>query len=272
MRFKCVMQLRMTCPLCLSSVVFLDMKLQIASDLHLELGNSVVLEPVAPYLVLAGDIGDPSTLVYEHFLLTQADQFEKVFVVLGNHEYYHMRSMKHTKDLVRKICAKRPGKLVLMDCTRVDVEHVTVLGCTLWTHIRPTQQRDCLRAISDFRCIKEWSPAAWNETHAREAAWLRDRVTESTESTRPVIILTHHAPLENTCSDPRHLGDPVSSAYGTDGLCDLLTSPVNLWVHGHTHYSHDTTLASGTRILANQYGRPGECTNQGFDARKCVHV
>lgn len=114
------------------------MAIQIASDLHLEMGNRVELIPRAPYLALLGDIGDPSTAVYEEFLVAQADRFQKVLVVLGNHEYYGGKDMDHTKQRVQEICDTRPGKLILMDRTMVELAGCTILGCTLWSHIKRT--------------------------------------------------------------------------------------------------------------------------------------
>ncbi|KAF5867400.1 putative ser thr protein phosphatase superfamily protein, partial [Botrytis fragariae] len=60
---------------------------QILSDLHLEVCSQYYtfsIAPVAPYLILAGDIG--RLIDYEGylaFLAKQTAQFEKVFLVLG---------------------------------------------------------------------------------------------------------------------------------------------------------------------------------------------
>ena len=42
--------------------------------------------PNAPVLALLGDIGSPSEPAYEAFLLRQAQRFEQVLVLTGNHE------------------------------------------------------------------------------------------------------------------------------------------------------------------------------------------
>lgn len=94
--------------------------IQVASDLHLELPtasrrlpevygltftnylthfNLKVLQevygtaegniPVISHsLALLGDIGYPSLRDYEAFLLHQAQRFERIFVLAGNHEFY----------------------------------------------------------------------------------------------------------------------------------------------------------------------------------------
>ena len=70
------------------------MRIQYISDIHLETRKQTapfksILEPVAEYLVLAGDIGNPITPIYEEFLKYCSDNFVTVFYVLGNHEYYN---------------------------------------------------------------------------------------------------------------------------------------------------------------------------------------
>ncbi|KJZ73118.1 hypothetical protein HIM_07502 [Hirsutella minnesotensis 3608] len=67
-------------------------KLQILSDLHLEVGQqyaTFAFPATAPFLVLAGDVG---RLVdydsYLAFLAGVVARYQKVFMVLGNHEFY----------------------------------------------------------------------------------------------------------------------------------------------------------------------------------------
>lgn len=67
---------------------------QIMSDLHLELNRQYAdfdFAAKSPLLVLGGDIG--RLVDYEPFLgflARQTARFERVFLVLGNHEFYEM--------------------------------------------------------------------------------------------------------------------------------------------------------------------------------------
>lgn len=62
------------------------------SDLHLEVGQQYAdfdIPAEAPYLILAGDIGRLKDYQpYLEFLGRQCDHFVKVFLVLGNHEFF----------------------------------------------------------------------------------------------------------------------------------------------------------------------------------------
>ena len=89
------------------------MKMQYLSDLHIELmhkNNFKILcykiVPKCDILVLAGDIGNPLHQNYKSFLQLVGDKFKKVFLVMGNHEYYKNDIVK-ANDHVREICSSR---------------------------------------------------------------------------------------------------------------------------------------------------------------------
>ena len=76
-------------------------RIQYVSDLHLEFYNKIsfrsCVKPVAPYLALAGDIGKPGTNMYTNFLSYVSSNWEHVFYVAGNHEYYDTPRSKWNK-------------------------------------------------------------------------------------------------------------------------------------------------------------------------------
>ena len=72
--------------------------MQYVSDIHLEMHDkynegvitpSMFLKPSAPYLALCGDIGIPELKAYDVFLGWCSNNYEKVFLIAGNHEYYN---------------------------------------------------------------------------------------------------------------------------------------------------------------------------------------
>jgi hypothetical protein len=66
-------------------------KFQYISNLHLDLYPLGLfdIDAIAPYLLLAGDIGNPYQKKYELFLENISKKFEKIFIISGNHEYYY---------------------------------------------------------------------------------------------------------------------------------------------------------------------------------------
>jgi hypothetical protein len=122
------------------------MKIQIASDLHLEFSSTLIRMPnpvpniTAPVLCLLGDIGIPSKSSYKDFLLEKSNVYEVIFVIAGNHEFYG-GEYEEKKELMKQICSSIPN-VVFLDKTSYLYQSTTdpndavrVLGCTLWSHV-----------------------------------------------------------------------------------------------------------------------------------------
>ncbi|KAI2627630.1 putative calcineurin-like phosphoesterase [Hypoxylon sp. NC1633] len=247
-------------------------RVQIISDLHLEIGQQYTSYTVpvnAPFLVLGGDIG---RLIdyrnYRTFLQTQVSQFTKVFLVLGNHEFYGL-TYEDGLEQARRL-ADEPSladKLVLLHKTRWDDpdSSLTVLGCTLWSNI-PDQARSIIETtVNDFKHIRFWSAEKHNQAHADEITWLREEVariaSQEGKPPRRLLIATHHAPCVKGTSSPEHANNPWAPAFSTDLLSHGGWDCVKTWAFGHTHYSTRLTR-HGVKLVANQRGYvfPGQTT------------
>lgn len=169
--------------------------LQVASDLHLEFvprskGTQdeldefmkEVITPKAQVLALLGDIGIPTHPFYKRFLLYQAEQFEAVLVLAGNHEFYDIlppgfqhqkrdnqtwaefykeqgcvkQSVCDMKMAISAICAEHPN-LHFVDNTRVrfgrDPVAATLLCSTLWSHIPEVAIAEVGKTMNDYAMI-----------------------------------------------------------------------------------------------------------------------
>lgn len=243
-------------------------RIQVLSDLHLEVGQQYLSFdfPVsAPWLVLAGDIGRLVDYeAYLHFLNRQAERYDRVFLVPGNHEFYgldHQAGIKKARELVME--SRLGGKVVLLHRHQWDDpgpnSSLTILGCTLWSHISPHAREIVRHKVKDFSNIKEWSLDKHIEQHETDLGWLHERLQElaTTAPERHVLVVTHHAPAMKGTSAPRNEDNLWSSAYATDLLqgeeAGQLWRQVKVWVFGHTHYCTDFVV-SGVRLLANQRG------------------
>jgi Icc-related predicted phosphoesterase len=247
---------------------------QILSDLHLELGQqylSYSFPATAPFLILAGDIG---RLVdydgYLGFLHAQVARYEKVFLVLGNHEFFGLgyeSALEKAQQLTQE--SSLSDKVVLLHKASWDDPQsgVRILGCTLWSAV-PTDAYEVVEAkVNDFRKISEWSVHRHNAAHAQEVAWLRAQV-EANANRRRLLVVTHHAPCIEGTSRPEQTSNPWTSAFATD-LIDREWEGVQAWVFGHTHYSTDF-VRCGTRVIANQRGYvlPGSSTANGEQGKQ----
>ncbi|KAK2762723.1 hypothetical protein FQN54_000897 [Arachnomyces sp. PD_36] len=247
------------------------------SDLHLEVGqqySSFTIKPRAPRLILAGDIGRLADYdAFRDFLSIQCEQFTEVYLILGNHEFFGVSRQEGLRQADRLQSEKgMNGRLVLMNQTRVDIQEVTLLGCTLHSRILPEAEEIVARKINDFRRIVDWTVADHTAEHANDVRWLTDEIASirSTEAgvKRKIVIVSHYAPSTKGTSSPSNENNPWSSAFGTDLLQSEGNScldDVQWWIFGHTHYSTESTRGQ-VRLVSNQRGYVFPKTDQGKSA------
>lgn len=260
------------------------MSLQILSDLHLETPASYDLFDIpvqAPFLALLGDIGNVKDDGFFGFLKAQLRKFQVVFLLLGNHEPYYS-SWSTVRDRVNAFSdivnheAHDLGKFVFLDQTRYDLTpEITILGCTLYSHITPAQEDRVSFGLNDFYHIQDWTVEDHNTAHLADAQWL-NRQVEILRSTpqRKIVVLTHHSPVldDHRATDPVHVNSPISSAFATDLSAEECwnSAQVCLWGFGHTHYNCDfVDERTGTRLVANQRGYYFAQAG-GFDLAKVI--
>ncbi len=233
------------------------MKIQLASDLHLDMLGAaksawtvIRPEPDADLLVLAGDIDSAANA-----LTRFKDWPVPILYVPGNHEFYD-----HDWPSVRtELQAQSKGVHIhVLDNRRLDFGGVRFLGCTLWTDFAlPGQdpKRSMHRAkltMNDFHLIGNvtgtFMPADSIADHQHSKSWLSRELLEPFDG--PTVVVTHHAPHPNSIH-PKYADDPLNAAFASD-LTPLLVH-ADLWIHGHVHDSFDYDQ-DGCRVIANPAG------------------
>lgn len=211
-----------------------------AGDIHKGLRGIVYAEEVAAYM------GAP------------------VVYVAGNHEYYY-HDIATLRPGLGRVNAK-PEKNVRFlenDVATFDVagRRLHVLGCTLWTDYALQGDADAgmmaaLQRMNDHRAIyfdhDPFTPIHAARLHAQSLAWLRETMarldTEDPGSAK--IIVTHHAP------SGAFLGTrtgPIAPAYASEVLPLFRNPRPDLWIHGHTHFQHET-MVDGVRVVSAPRG------------------
>ncbi|KAG9238554.1 ser/Thr protein phosphatase-like protein superfamily [Amylocarpus encephaloides] len=250
--------------------------LQIISDLHLELDNqydAFTIPPCAPYLILAGDVGRLTDYQsYLSFIAKQTANFKKVFLVLGNHEFFGM-SIEEGFDKARDLEGEEvfQGRLVLLNQGRFDLVDdeapVTILGCTLWSQIPDSAIEAVIGKVKDFTQITNRTTTSHNISHASDLSWLKSEISlihhSNTQIVNPamrrrIIVVTHHAPCIEGTSKPEYVANAWTSAFASEILGEGngnrgVWEDVKCWVFGHTHFSTEF-LRGGVKVLANQRG------------------
>lgn len=242
-------------------------RIQILSDLHLEVGqqySSYDFPASAPFLLLAGDIG--RLIDYDEylgFLNIQVSRYKKVFLVLGNHEFYGLdydAGLQQARRLAAEPSLARG--LVLLHRAQWDDpdSDLSIVGCTLWSSIPESIYEIVESKVKDYNNIHEWSPTKHNQIHAEEVAWLRERIAQfipegGEHEHRQLLVATHYAPCIDGSSSPEHTANPWTPAFATDVIPQGNWSgkDIKTWSFGHTHYSTEFLL-KGIRLIANQRG------------------
>jgi Calcineurin-like phosphoesterase len=257
-----------------------------------------ILVPRAPILALLGDVG----LTLRFFLHKQADRFQHVLFLAGNHEFYNChrnnnnnftsseRHNMHTVDdqlaWLRNVCRERPN-LHFMERQRLELAGAVILATTLWSHIPAGVAELAQRSMNDYRLCyitmnhghtnrgkKVPMDAAFtNQWHSDSVQWLEHEIARAARRGQSVYVLTHHTPALQGTSAPQYNGSPLTHCFSTD-LTHLLQHPVRVWACGHTHYNFNGTfqnnqngsgsITTTTRLLSNQRGYPNNIS-AGYD-------
>lgn len=260
-----------------------------------------IIQRRAPILALLGDIGLAYTDTLRAFLHRQADAFEHVLFLAGNHEFYNRRNNKYytvQEQLawIKAICEERPN-LHFMERQVVEIGGVWILGTTLWSHIPPHLEVKAAQSMNDYHLsymaaeepeegsrVVQMTPAFTNAWHATSVAWLEAQLDRAAATNTQVVVLTHHTPSFQGTSNPRYDGSDLSHCFSTDLTYLLRKEPVLVWACGHTHYNfrqsiddddnnnYNKTKTKQPRLLvSNQRGYPGQdkmdYDNEGYVIR-----
>lgn len=256
-------------------------KLYYISDTHLEhneRGKRVIPlhspeHPKSSAIALLGDIGWITDDSYWELVSECSALYGNVLIVLGNHEYYH-HCIQELPTLFRHELRKRCYPNVLfLDNETVEFDNVILWGSTLWT--RPTFE--AFQRINDVRCITDKSVPSPHrlsigtiyDANHRAAQNLRKELTRI-QGEKPVIVLTHHAPLPQ-CNGDTYRHSSRTTAYVNYYLGSFFEVPVIAWLYGHTHQNMTFTL-NDVYVSTNGFGYPSEVLAIPFDPQKCFSV
>jgi predicted phosphodiesterase len=228
------------------------MKFHLISDIHLEISPFTLIKPDdANILILAGDIGNPTSNDYYDLIEKTSKLYKYVFIIKGNHECYGY-DLQKTDEKISHIVDKFSNVFYLQQKI-VDIEEdIRVVGVTLWSDIMDYQRSDIGCFISDFRLIKEWNIETNNHEHFKDVQFIKNEIKRAKDDNKKLIIITHHAPSYRGTSRPEHNGSSLSSAFCTD-LEYLFNDPIKTWVFGHTHHSCKLSI-NNIPLLSNQRG------------------
>lgn len=240
------------------------MKIQIASDLHLErmMPRFPDFRGVTPgdadLLIIAGDIhqGTAAIDAFAHWPVP-------VLYVHGNHEAYDAQYRQVIADIGRR-ARESGGHVRHLERDAVVIGGVRFLGCCLWTDYalqqpgqEPLTQEAAMEQartiLFDHRVITMpggacFSPQDALRDHQLSRDWLAQQLALPFDG--KTVVITHHG-VHPRSIHARFTGSPLNPGFVSD-LTPLLAQ-ADVWIHGHVHDSFDY-LAEGCRVMTNPRG------------------
>lgn len=229
------------------------MKIQVVSDLHVEMAGFVLPDAGADVVVLAGDIGvGLGGLEW----IERQDIDKPVVYVPGNHEFY-----EYDLGLIDALKAAAPANVHVLDNDWIEIDGVRFAGCILWTDFLLFGEADkffamqeARKSVADFYLIgngeRRFTPQDSIALHEQSRAWLEAVLGEPYPGR--TVVVTHHAP-SSASVHPRFARNLLTPAFASNLESLMGGERVALWVHGHMHDLFDYEVY-GTRVVCNPRG------------------
>lgn len=228
------------------------MKIQIASDLHIEYNlNSEFKNDIFPtgdILVLAGDIGSIYNLdQLKYFFNFYSPKFSYIIYVLGNCEFYptdkeeSSQKMDVLKDKVKSI-EKNFNNVFILDRSSIQIGDYLFTGCTLWSKLEKSLPMN-------YR-IKDMNSFKYNNLFERDLEFINKKSKYCLERGLKHIVITHYVPIILDISKYKQ------DLYMSDLGWIMDKYPIHTWIYGHLHQNFNFKY-NNTNIITNQKGKPG---------------
>ena len=242
------------------------MKLRYFSDLHLEFIPSNKMEKflkriypnIDEILILSGDIGNPYSQNYDIFMTFVSNNFKKVFIITGNHEYYNKdKNMEEINIYLTEYFTKFTN-ISFLNNSYEYYNNYCFIGTTLWSKIT-----DLKYDINDVYNILDFNYEKYNDLHEKCVEFLNNCL----EINNNCIIITHHVPSYSLINEKYKTAE--MSPYNQWFCCDLDNliqenkDKIKCWFYGHTHTPSNIILKE-IPFLCNSIGYPNENNKTNF--------
>lgn len=251
------------------------MKIQYASDLHLEFADNWrflkdnPLQVTGDVLVLAGDIGylGDDNYTKHPFWDWASENYKQVICCMGNHEFYKFYDIAKLHD---GYCLEIRHNVHSYYNSVVQIDGIDFIVSTLWSNIPLREAYYTEQVITDFRRIlyngELFTFAEFNREHERCLDFIKKSVAESVAKHK--VVVTHHVPsFQMQC--PKFADSLANGAFTVELQDYIHTSGIDYWIFGHSHYNVDVTIGN-TQCISNQLGYVFHGENASFENGKYI--
>lgn len=208
------------------------------------------------YLILAGDIGYPTSSNYHTFLQSCSEEYKDVFCIFGNHEYYHAE-MNFIENYVCEIFKDLANVHFLLNKEYFLTDDVVLIGTTLWTNIDKNSRYIVQSSMNDYNSIQKDKKCLTiddtNNLHELSIKFLEECIKKN--ENKKVIIITHHLPTKKLIHEKYYSYGSINKAFYTDleKFIEKHTKTIKLWICGHSHSSKEEAIQE-TNLILNPIG------------------
>ncbi|MEP0366859.1 MAG: metallophosphoesterase [Cyclobacteriaceae bacterium] len=259
------------------------MKIQYASDLHLEMSVNAAfmekhpLEPCADTLILAGDI----TYLNDDYLSNPifdrwSKDFKEVYIIPGNHEFYS--KYFPVSGIFPSLNKKVRYNIHYLNNQTIYTDGTRLLFTTLFSHISKEKSLEIEYYIRDFHGTRysEDSMLAltidqFNECHENCTSYLKSELEKPFDG--KTVIATHFAPFNKKwIKDYPVFPHDFSTFFHADleWMCE--TYKIDHWISGHTHIPFKPFKIGNTWMHSNMLGYVTFGESTGFESDKTVNI
>lgn len=252
------------------------MKIQFCSDLHIEFEkNELFLKsnPIikqADILVLVGDVYSQLTggKINQYFFDNLSEQFEKVYWIPGNHEFYHGDDYSKYEFINKPI----RDNVFIVNNQVINIGDVDLILSTLWTEIAISHIGDVVNGMADFSRIKigkkHISFLDYGLFHKTCLNFIKKSISESKNKK---VIFTHHCPSE-LCNHEEYKNSVLNSGFVVDLTNYIKYLDIDYWIYGHTHKNMPDTKIGKCSLQTNQLGYVDHREHYSYQNFKVIDI
>ena len=214
------------------------MRIQIASDLHLELREKqtfeIFLEPAAPVLALLGDVAPLDHPNLFPFLEWIAERWETILWIAGDAELGN-EDPRTAAGAMRLLVRPFPNIQILDHEVMVSSDGVYVAGLSYFPPPRRIEGGavwNPVRGLYEEPEPDRYPVKAQLAAYNADLAWLR-RILQNQKE--PIVILSYRGPVV-WLQEEGFVGDPDKCITYPE-MEQLLRPPLVAWLCGHVHQS-----------------------------------
>lgn len=255
------------------------------SDLHIERfeGTTLSLKKNLPFpkegdiCIIAGDLGNFQDSHYgdkcTEYLNELGKNFESIFIVPGNHEYY-FNDYENIPTGITKV--EGTENSILVKDKSIKLHGVNILFTTLFSKLDEVMYGAW--KLNDFNYInydgKRLTKENFNKIHEEQIQLVKDFINDG-DTENEKIIVSHFPPVCDIRKMNKRQFDMNLDCYFYNEvrLEGVDFSNVKYWIYGHNHFNPEKDVQIGnTKFVCNQVGYYKELLDNRVIPNKFIEI